>query len=104
MIIIGCGQVADHAFVDVPHSNKTTFQMGNAAIGGILMSRFFEASQPFTGLQSPMRLKQLIVSVYVVPQMQGVGYADVLLYFKCLADAVPCERFRGVSFHSAITR
>ncbi|MGW8186953.1 MAG: hypothetical protein ACWGNK_06795, partial [Desulfobacterales bacterium] len=83
MIIIGCGQVADHAFVDVPHSNKTTFQMGNAAIGGILMSRFFEASQPFTGLQSPMRLKQLIVSVYVVPQMQGVGYADVLLYFKC---------------------
>jgi hypothetical protein len=24
--------------------------------------------------------------------MQGVGYADVLLYLKCLADAVPCER------------
>ncbi len=25
----------------------------------------------------------LIVSVYRVPQMQGVGCADVLLYFKC---------------------
>ncbi len=25
----------------------------------------------------------LIVSVYRVPQMQGVGRADVLLYFKC---------------------
>ena len=25
----------------------------------------------------------LIVSVYRVPQMQGVGHADVLLYFKC---------------------
>ena len=24
--------------------------------------------------------------------MQGVGRADGLLYFKCLADAVPCER------------
>jgi len=24
--------------------------------------------------------------------MQGVGRADDLLYFKCLADAVPCER------------
>ena len=33
----------------------------------------------------------LIVSVYKVPQMQGVGRAGVLLYFKCLADAVPCE-------------
>jgi hypothetical protein len=26
---------------------------------------------------------QLIVSVYRVPQMQGVGRAGVLLYFKC---------------------
>jgi hypothetical protein len=34
----------------------------------------------------------LIVSVYRAPQMQGFGRADVLLYFKCLADAVPCER------------
>ncbi len=25
----------------------------------------------------------MIVSVYRVPQMQGVGRADVLLYFKC---------------------
>jgi hypothetical protein len=25
----------------------------------------------------------LIVNVYRVPQMQGVGRADVLLYFKC---------------------
>ena len=25
----------------------------------------------------------LIVSVYRVPQMQGVGHAGVLLYFKC---------------------
>ena len=33
----------------------------------------------------------LIVSVYRVPQMQGVGRADDLLYFMCLADAVPCE-------------
>ena len=35
---------------------------------------------------------KLVVSVYRVPQMQGVGRADDLLYFKCLADAVPCER------------
>jgi hypothetical protein len=28
-------------------------------------------------------LNQLIVSVYRVLQMQGVGRADVLLYFKC---------------------
>jgi len=27
--------------------------------------------------------KHLIVSVYRVAQMQGVGSADVLLYFKC---------------------
>ena len=27
--------------------------------------------------------RHLIVSVYRVPQMQGVGRADVLLYFKC---------------------
>ena len=34
----------------------------------------------------------LVVSVYRVTQMQGVGRADDLLYFKCLSDAVPCER------------
>jgi hypothetical protein len=37
----------------------------------------------------------LIVGIYRVPQMQGVGRADVLLYFKCLAGAVPCERLRN---------
>ena len=26
---------------------------------------------------------QMFVSVYRVPQMQGVGHADVLSYFKC---------------------
>jgi hypothetical protein len=30
--------------------------------------------------------------------MQGVGHADVLLYFKCLADAVPCERSPNYEF------
>jgi len=30
-----------------------------------------------------MGFKPLIVSVYRVPQMQGVGHADVILYFKC---------------------
>jgi hypothetical protein len=30
-----------------------------------------------------MRFKPPIFSVYRVPQMQGVGRADVLLYFKC---------------------
>jgi hypothetical protein len=42
-----------------------------------------EKSQPFTGLQSPLRFKPLILSVYRVPQMQGVGHAEALLYFKC---------------------
>ena len=39
-----------------------------------------------------LKTKSHIVSVYGVPQMPGVGRADDLLYFKCLADAVPCER------------
>ena len=30
--------------------------------------------------------------------MQGVGRADVHLYFKCLADAVPCERLRALEW------
>jgi len=30
-----------------------------------------------------MGFKQLIVNVYRVPQMQVVGRADDLLYFKC---------------------
>jgi len=34
----------------------------------------------------------LIVSVYRVPQMQGVGCADVLLYFKCsTTQQMPCS-------------
>jgi len=40
--------------------------------------------EPFTGLQSlRCASNHLIVSVYRVPQMQGVGRADVLSYFKC---------------------
>jgi hypothetical protein len=33
--------------------------------------------------------------------MQGVGRADGLSYFKCLADAVPCERLPYMSGSSA---
>ncbi len=38
--------------------------------------------------------EKMMVRVYRVPQMQDVGHADVLLYFKCLSDAVPCECVR----------
>jgi len=43
----------------------------------------FESLHPFTGLQSLKRFKPLTVSVYRVPQMQGVGRTDDFLYFKC---------------------
>ena len=44
----------------------------------------------------------LIVSVYRVPQMQGVGCADVLLVLQVpdnKADAVPCERLPALYYH-----
>jgi hypothetical protein len=47
---------------------------------------------PSQGCKVRCASNHLIVSVYRVLQMQGVGRADVLSYFKCLADAVPSER------------
>jgi hypothetical protein len=48
----------------------------------------------FTGLPSPICFKNLIVSAHREPKMQGVERANVLSYFKCLADAVPGDRLQ----------
>jgi len=43
----------------------------------------FPTSNLSQGFKVRCASNHLIVSVYRVPQMHGVGRADVLLYFKC---------------------
>ena len=86
--------------------HSTTFITYSADISKPSQITFIKLDNRSEGCEVRCASNHILVCVCRVPpqwnrlritrgrQMQGVGRADVLLYFKCLADAVPCERIQ----------